>query len=442
MKQSRSRFAAFASLILAVFFLSCAPSGFASDAATPHPERWPYQAAPDLGPCFSGKDAALVVVHLGSGQQLELGGKRIELRLPPCSTYKIPHALIGLECGILTGPDQRFPYSGEARPIKDWERDHSLRSSMYYSVVPIYKWLAAEIGRERMRSWLNLFSYGNRDISSGQTSFWLGESLEISAIEQIAFLRNLIEGRLPVASASFAVVDEITRLERFADGEYHGKTGSSYKNGNWVLGWWVGWISRGTDRYVFAGNIRDTDNASGFAARRCIEQALKHLGLLPMTRAERLNMGYQEFDQDMKGGWRAVADGGCELEAAKLLEEYLGMHEAKLEPWQRRILRWHAGQMQAFAGETTAALRHFRKSYETRDIDKQAPLRWNAYVRATIAFLQGDLKTLRACREAMQRGPQDPQWVTPNRTIVDRFIAGLGSESYRDAYSGLSSPKP
>ena len=428
----------FRSAFVLVFLYFLCSAGELALEATPSdlPDRWPHCSSPDLSSCFKGKDVAMVVLHLGSGQRLELGGERVALRLPPCSTYKIPHALIGLETGILTGPDHRFPYEGERRPIADWERDHSLRSSMYYSVVPIYKWLAGKIGPERMQTWLDRFEYGNRDISSGLTSFWLGESLEISAQEQVEFLQRLVEGRFPVASRSRDIVSEITLLERFADGEYHGKTGSRFKNGNWTLGWWVGWITRGSDRYVFAGNLLGSEGASGFAARRCIEQVLKELGVLPVTREERLTLDYQAFDQDMKGGWRPVGMQGSEIEAAKLLEEYLTRHAEKLEPCQHRTLRWHAGQMQAFAGETTAALGHFRKSYESREVDRQAPLRWNAYVRATIAFLQGDLKTLKACREAMQRGPQDPTWVTPNRAIVDRFIAGFGSKSYREAYSG------
>ncbi len=398
------------------------------------PTRWPHRPAPDLAPCFAGHDAALVVKHLASGKCLEWGGDRTALRLPPCSTFKIPHALIGLESGILTGPEQRFAWDGGRRLIKDWERDHSLRSSMYYSVVPIYKWLASQIGRPRMQTWLDRFAYGNRDLSSGLTSFWLGESLEISAREQIAFLQRLVEKDLPVASATAAVVSEITCLERFADGEYHGKTGSGSGKRHGAIGWWVGWLTRGSDRYVFACNIKGARSVSGVVARQCLERALRSLGLLSVTRAERLDSDFQSFDQNMIGGWRAVADGGCEIEAAKLLEAYLDAHRETLEPWQRRILHFHAGQMHAFAGETTAALSHFRQSYDPPEHDRQAPLRWNAYVRATIAFLQNDRSTLDECRDAMMRGPHDPMWFAPNRAVVDRLIAGFGCQTYKQAY--------
>ncbi|HNV68069.1 MAG TPA: penicillin-binding transpeptidase domain-containing protein, partial [Candidatus Ozemobacteraceae bacterium] len=368
------------------------------------PDRWPNRTVEQIETCFADHDAAFVLRHLNSDRAIRIGGKRTAMQLSPCSTFKIPHALIGLECGILTSADQRFPWDGHSQFVKDWERDHSVRSSMYYSVVPLYKMLATQIGSEKELSWLTTLDYGNRDISAGLTSFWLGTSLKISADEQIRFLTNLVSHRLPVHAPNLEVIENITRLERFSDGSYHGKTGSNFRDGKWVLGWWVGWINHGNDQYVFAANVRG-QGASGMIARRCAEAALQRLGLLPTTREERLTMSYQAFDQQ-PNGWRAVGesgtlDQGCCIEAAKLIEEYLSRHDRNLENWQRRILHFHAGQMQAFAGEVTAALSHFRNSYDPIEEDRKAPLRWNAYVRATIAFLQRDAATLEACRNAM-----------------------------------------
>jgi beta-lactamase class D len=398
---------------------------------------WPYSVPEHIVTTDNAKDYGFMLLHVNSGKTLAIGDKkRLSMRLSPCSTFKIPHSLIGLECGILTGPDQRFAWNGQKLAIKEWEREHSLHSAISYSVVPIFKDLAAKIGPDRMQQWLDRFNYGNCDISSGQSSFWLGESLTISIEEQIQFLAAMLAGQFPVASESIGTIQAATLQERFSDGRYHGKTGSDYRNGRWILGWWVGWLQKGEDGYVFAANICGEDNCSGMVARKLAEKTLKRLGLLSGTYEDRINLDFDKFDQDPEGGWRAVAAPGCELEAAKLLNDYLNVHSSKLQPWQTRILQFHAGQMQAFAGATAAALQHFRRSYDSYELNIKSPLRWNAYVRATIAFLDNDMAALKVCREALNKGPQDPAWVLPNQNVIDRLINGFGQLSYQEAYSG------
>ena len=109
---------------------------------------------------------------------------------PPCSTFKIPNSLIGLETGAIERHTV-LPWNGEDLPYDSWERDHDLASAMQYSVVWYYQELARRVGEEAMQSWVDRFDYGNRDLSAGLTLFWLGSSLKISADEQIAFLSKL-----------------------------------------------------------------------------------------------------------------------------------------------------------------------------------------------------------------------------------------------------------
>lgn len=396
-------------------------------------QYWPFKKDQAATQFDFPENSAFVLIHLNTGKRIEIGGERSKLRLAPCSTYKIPHALIGLETGILSGPDQSFPYDGKRKMLGAWERDHTLHTAMTYSVVPIFKNLAVKIGAERMLKWLQILEYGNCDISSGLTSFWLGESLKISAEEQIRFLTNLLEKKLPVSDKTLAAINEITLLEKTKDGEYHGKTGSSYKNGKWLLGWWIGWLNRGEDRYVFVANI-EGNGCQGTITREFVEKALKQTGLLQETYEERLNMNFQDFDQNLETGWRKISERTGNVEAVKLVEEYLNRHGKNLEKWQSTILHFHAGQLLAFADNRKEAIKHFRQSYNSLESEKMSPLRWNAYVRATIAFLQNDPETLKKCREAMNKGPQDPRWVLPNRKIVDKLISGLNRLSYLEAY--------
>jgi beta-lactamase class D len=65
------------------------------------------------------------------------------------------------------------------------------------------------LGADRERDYLQRFDFGNRDISSGLTTFWLGESLRVSPDEEERFLVRLYEDSLPVSKAAMKTVREL-----------------------------------------------------------------------------------------------------------------------------------------------------------------------------------------------------------------------------------------
>jgi hypothetical protein len=151
--------------------------------------------------------------------------------------------------------------------------------------------------------------------------------------------------------------------------------------------------------------------------------------------ATQLALGYDAFDQRPGQGWRKLADEKKYLEAAQLIDRY-EKDKPGLQEWQRVNLRFHAGQMYAFADRKELALARFRTAlYAAEPAD--APIRWNAYVRATIAFLEHDRKKLAAMREEIANGPKRAG-VVPNLDVVDRLIQHF-DEPYAVAYRGKSS---
>src|SRR4029077_20695418 len=83
----------------------------------------------------------------------------------PASTFKIPNSLIALETGVVEDPDKDvFKWDGVKRDIEAWNRDHTMRSAIAASAVPVYQEIARRIGQERMQKYVDLFEYGNRDI--------------------------------------------------------------------------------------------------------------------------------------------------------------------------------------------------------------------------------------------------------------------------------------
>ena len=113
----------------------------------------------------------------------------------PASTFKIPNSMIALETGVVADPDKDvFKWDGVVRSIEAWNKDHTLRSAIAASAVPVYQEIARRIGAERMQKYVDLFDYGNRDIGGGIDQFWLTGNLRIDPVQQVDFVDRLRRG--------------------------------------------------------------------------------------------------------------------------------------------------------------------------------------------------------------------------------------------------------
>ena len=161
----------------------------------------------------------------------------------PASTFKIPNSLIALETGVVGDPDKDvFKWDGVTRSIEAWNRDHTLRSAIAASAVPVYQEIARRIGSERMQKYLDLFEYGNRDIGGGIDQFWLTGDLRIDPVQQVDFVDRLRRGALPVAKRSQQQVTDILPVTRSAIPSSAPSPGCSVLK--WAsrrsAGWWAG----------------------------------------------------------------------------------------------------------------------------------------------------------------------------------------------------------
>src|SRR4029078_11493043 len=121
----------------------------------------------------------------------------------PASTFKIPNSIIALETGVVEDPDKDvFKWDGVTRSIEPWNKDHTLRSAIAVSAVPVYQEIARRIGPERMQKYVDLFDYGNRDIGGGIDQFWLTGNLRIDPIQQVDFVDRLRRRAMPVSKPS------------------------------------------------------------------------------------------------------------------------------------------------------------------------------------------------------------------------------------------------
>lgn len=143
-----------------------------------------------------------------------------------------------------------------------------------------------------------------------------------------------------------------------------------------------------------------------------------------------LDLPYEEFDQVMGSGWRALADENCHQESAQLIEAYMEHNSS-----QQSSLTWHLFQMRAFSNDYEAALELVDDMLLSPEKQAEVPLAWNEYVLASAAFLRRDLSQLRQHRENIAKVKDDHQGNELNLKVIDRLISGFDS-TYEKAYMG------
>ena len=111
-----------------------------ADPGTPLGGGRPIPAAPEV--FAATPDACLVLADLATGEVRRWNPERAAERLSPCSTFKIPNALIGLQTGVVTGPDDLKTWDGTDKGRKPWNQDQTLASAVRVSAAWYFQDLA------------------------------------------------------------------------------------------------------------------------------------------------------------------------------------------------------------------------------------------------------------------------------------------------------------
>lgn len=241
-------------LLVIVFLLAVLSTVTLTDAMATNGSR--IEEKQDWGKYFeaSGVEGTFLFYDLKSDRYSGYNLKRLESAFVPASTYKIINSLIALETGVIRDEDETLKWNGVDRGVKDWNRDHNLRSAFKYSAVWFYQELARRIGEQRMQKHVDANRYGNQNIKGGIDHFWLDGELRITPRQQIDFLVRLYQNKLPFSQRNIDIVKDIFILEKTDNYTLRGKTGWAmrYKP---QIGWLVGYIEREGRSYFFAMNI-------------------------------------------------------------------------------------------------------------------------------------------------------------------------------------------
>ncbi len=200
----------------------------------------------------------------------------------PASTFKIPNSIIALETGVVADPDKDvFKWDGVVRSVEAWNKDHTMRSAIAVSAVPVYQEIARRIGQERMQKYVDLFEYGNRDIGGGIDQFWLTGNLRIDPVQQVDFVDRLRRGVLPVSKRSQDLVRDILPVTKVGDSIIRAKSGLlGAEAGKPQLGWMVGWAEKGSEQTVFALNMDCLEPRHIPARMTVTQQCLTDIGAI------------------------------------------------------------------------------------------------------------------------------------------------------------------
>ena len=267
--------------LLAVALLALPASAAASVTAAAPAEPWREELAVAALFRQAGVEGTFVLLDERRGELRGTNRTRAEQRISPASTFKIANALIGLSLGAVRSVDEVIPYNGDANPfMREWLEPMGLRGAMKVSNVPLYQELARRIGLQRMREAIARLGYGNQQIGTNVTTFWLRGPLAISAVEQTRFLSRLAYRTLPFPAQAQRQVAEITRVDSGPGWSLHAKTGWQNAPGA-GLGWWVGWVQKGDQITPFALNIAMAGAADAPKREQLGRSSLQALGILP-----------------------------------------------------------------------------------------------------------------------------------------------------------------
>lgn len=242
-----------------------------------HPEWQSYFDEQNVEGC-------IVIQDIQNQKQWIYNEERAKTGFLPASTYKIINSMIGLETGAITLTDT-IKWDGADVWNDVWKKDHVLRTAFAVSCVPCYQQIARKIGVERMVKFTNAANYGQLTIDSSTIdNFWLEGDSKISPLEQVTFITQLYQEKLPFSKATFDSVKEIMINEETETYTLRGKTGWSQTE-TINNGWFVGYLTTSDDQvYVFATNVERSRSVSsnGFsAARKAITMSIfKTLGII------------------------------------------------------------------------------------------------------------------------------------------------------------------
>ena len=236
---------------------------------------------------FGRRYGALEIYDAQSKLSFRVNTPRLSERLPPCSTYLLPHLAIALGTGVLKDSDSLIAFDAEKHPEasfwpNSWQRDQTFDTALKNSVQWYAQEVSKRLGSARLSQNLKRLKYGNADISGGLDQFWMSSSLRVNSFEQIDFLKAFRDRKLGFNPRVTEALQEAMVIERTVDYTIYGKFGSCPMDDGIYVGWLVGYVERPGKVWYYALNL-DGSSLADFARVRLgiVKGSMQELGFIP-----------------------------------------------------------------------------------------------------------------------------------------------------------------
>jgi beta-lactamase class D len=202
----------------------------------------------------------------------------------PASTFKIVNSLIGLETGKIVDEKMMIKPVTLQPSRPECDREMTMKEAFTLSCLPYYQEVAKMIGKDSMQLFLDTLGYGsryNRAVINKIDSFWIDNSIKITADEQLGLVKKLYFDQLPFQKRTQRVVKDVMLVEKNANYSLSYKTGWGYKEDGKSIGWIVGWIEENKHPYPFVLNIEGAHDMDMMTIRlNILKSIFKHLGFM------------------------------------------------------------------------------------------------------------------------------------------------------------------
>jgi beta-lactamase class D len=224
-------------------------------------------------------NGTIVISSLHSGKNFIHNDPRSKQRFSTASTFKIINTLIALEENVISDKGKILKWNGQIYDFPDWNKDQTLESAFKVSCVWCFQELARRIGAEKYRDYLRKTAYGELREPFNETTFWLDGDLQISAIEQVNFLKKVYLRSLPFSTHSYETLQQLMLIEKTPSYTMWAKTGWATRVKPQV-GWYVGYIETPADVWFFATNIEVRDKQDLPLRQQLTRGALQEKGVI------------------------------------------------------------------------------------------------------------------------------------------------------------------
>lgn len=141
--------------------------------------------------------------------------------------------------------------------------------------------LAARIGRDTLKKWIDSVHYGNRDLGDKGTEFWFNGHLKITADEQLGLIKQLYFNQLPFFEHTQKLVVNMMPMEANSNYKLAYKTGWGFKaSDRHPIGWVMGWVEENKNLYFFVLNLESEDPKADVQTKgfQIVKGILRQLG--------------------------------------------------------------------------------------------------------------------------------------------------------------------